>query len=155
MLAGELRNQVDRIWDAFWVRGISNPLEVIEQITYLLFLRRLDDLHTLEESKRSAEEAPIGAASLPGTGPRRDPETADPSPPRWTSPAAARPSTQDSLGRRRRCTPSVAASTSPPFLSRITDYGEAEESTPTRRTKLKDDVHRFTDSRPPLRSLGR
>ena len=31
--------------------GISNPLEVIEQITYLLFLKRLDDLHTLEENK--------------------------------------------------------------------------------------------------------
>jgi len=33
------------------VWGISNPIEVIEQITYLLFLRRLDDLHTLEENK--------------------------------------------------------------------------------------------------------
>jgi len=38
MLTGELRNQIDRIWDAFWTGGISNPLEVIEQITYLLFL---------------------------------------------------------------------------------------------------------------------
>jgi len=44
MLTGELRNQIDRIWDAFWSGGISNPLEVIEQITCLLFLRRLDDL---------------------------------------------------------------------------------------------------------------
>jgi type I restriction enzyme M protein len=44
MITGELRNQVDRIWDAFWSGGISNPLEVIEQITYLLFLRLLDDL---------------------------------------------------------------------------------------------------------------
>ena len=51
MLTGEIRGQVDRIWDAFWSGGISNPLEVIEQITYLLFLRRLDDLHTLEENK--------------------------------------------------------------------------------------------------------
>jgi type I restriction enzyme M protein len=51
MLTGEIRNQVDRIWDAFWSGGISNPLEVIEQITYLLFLKRLDDLHTLEELK--------------------------------------------------------------------------------------------------------
>ncbi len=51
MLTGEIRSQVDRIWDAFWSGGISNPLEVIEQITYLLFLRRLDDLHTLEENK--------------------------------------------------------------------------------------------------------
>ncbi len=51
MLTGELRSQVDSIWNAFWSGGISNPLEVMEQITYLLFLRRLDDLHTLEESK--------------------------------------------------------------------------------------------------------
>lgn len=43
MLTGDLRNQIDRIWDSFWSGGISNPLEVMEQITYLLFLRRLDD----------------------------------------------------------------------------------------------------------------
>jgi type I restriction enzyme M protein len=51
MLTGEIRSQVDRIWDAFWAGGIANPIEVIEQITYLLFIRRLDDLHTLEENK--------------------------------------------------------------------------------------------------------
>ncbi|MEP6933980.1 MAG: class I SAM-dependent DNA methyltransferase [Nitrospirota bacterium] len=51
MLMGEIRSQIDRIWDSFWSGGISNPLEVIEQITYLLFLRRLDDLQTLEENK--------------------------------------------------------------------------------------------------------
>ena len=51
MLTGEIRNRIDQIWNAFWPGGISNPLEVIEQITYLLFLRRLDDLETLEESK--------------------------------------------------------------------------------------------------------
>lgn len=51
MLTGEIRSQIDRIWDSFWSGGISNPLEVIEQITYLLFLKRLDDLHTLEENK--------------------------------------------------------------------------------------------------------
>ena len=43
MITGEIKNQIDRIWDTFWSGGISNPLEVIEQITYLLFLRRLDD----------------------------------------------------------------------------------------------------------------
>ena len=41
MLTGELRGQIDRIWDSFWTGGISNPLEVIEQLTYLLFIRRL------------------------------------------------------------------------------------------------------------------
>jgi type I restriction enzyme M protein len=50
MLTGEIRNQVDRIWDAFWTGGISNPLEVIEQLTYLLFIKRLDDIHTVQES---------------------------------------------------------------------------------------------------------
>lgn len=49
MLTGEIRNQINHIWDAFWSGGISNPLEVMGQITYLLFSRRLDDLHTLEE----------------------------------------------------------------------------------------------------------
>jgi type I restriction enzyme M protein len=38
MITGEIRSQIDRIWDAFWSGGISNLLEVIEQITYLLFL---------------------------------------------------------------------------------------------------------------------
>ncbi|WBB49845.1 class I SAM-dependent DNA methyltransferase [Verrucosispora sp. WMMA2044] len=51
MITGELKSRIDRIWDAFWSGGISNPLEVIEQITYLLFIKRLDDLHTLEENK--------------------------------------------------------------------------------------------------------
>ncbi|WP_055076046.1 class I SAM-dependent DNA methyltransferase [Pseudanabaena sp. 'Roaring Creek'] len=51
MISGEIKSQIDRIWDAFWSGGISNPLEVIEQITYLLFLKRLDELHTLEENK--------------------------------------------------------------------------------------------------------
>ena len=65
MLTGELRNQIDRIWDAFWSGGISNPLEVIEQITYLLFLRRLDDLHTLEELKATRLKKPIERRVFP------------------------------------------------------------------------------------------
>src|SRR6266480_3141332 len=51
MLTGDIRNQVDRLWDAFWSGGISNPLEVMEQITYLLFIKRLDDLNTAQEAK--------------------------------------------------------------------------------------------------------
>jgi type I restriction enzyme M protein len=51
MLTGEIRSQVDQIWNAFWSGGVSNPLSVIEQITYLLFIKRLDDLQTLEEKK--------------------------------------------------------------------------------------------------------
>ncbi|HET8616803.1 MAG TPA: type I restriction-modification system subunit M N-terminal domain-containing protein, partial [Actinomycetales bacterium] len=51
MITGELKGKIDRVWDAFWSGGISNPMEVIEQITYLLFIRRLDDLQTLAEKK--------------------------------------------------------------------------------------------------------
>jgi type I restriction enzyme M protein len=59
MLTGEIRSQVDKIWDAFWSGGISNPLEVMEQITYLLFLRRLDELHQLAENKATRTKKPI------------------------------------------------------------------------------------------------
>ncbi|PAK12952.1 DNA methyltransferase [Burkholderia ubonensis] len=51
MLTGEIRSQINAIWDSFWSGGISNPLEVMEQVTYLLFIRRLDEMHTLEEQK--------------------------------------------------------------------------------------------------------
>ncbi len=63
MLTGELRSKIDAIWDSFWAGGIANPLAVIDQITYLLFLRRLDDLQTLKENKANrlggAVESPI------------------------------------------------------------------------------------------------
>ena len=65
MLTGDIRNQIDRIWDAFWSGGISNPLEVIEQITYLLFIRRLDDLHTLEENKANRLKQPMARRVFP------------------------------------------------------------------------------------------
>ena len=51
MITGELRSQVDKIWEAFWTGGISNPLTVIEQFTFLLFLRRLDEQQLLAEKK--------------------------------------------------------------------------------------------------------
>lgn len=51
MITGELKSQVDKIWEAFWTGGISNPLTVIEQFTYLLFIRRLDEKQLLEEKK--------------------------------------------------------------------------------------------------------
>ncbi len=49
MITGELRSKIDRIWDTMWSGGISNPLSVIEQLTYLLFIKRLDEVHTLRE----------------------------------------------------------------------------------------------------------
>src|SRR5438552_3134930 len=65
MLTGEIRNQIDRVWDSFWSGGISNPLEVIEQITYLLFLKRLDDLHTAEELKANRLGTPMERRIFP------------------------------------------------------------------------------------------
>lgn len=65
MLTGELRSQIDAIWNSFWTGGISNPLEVMEQITYLLFLRRLDDLHTLEENKSVRLGKPVERRIFP------------------------------------------------------------------------------------------
>jgi len=72
MLTGELRSQIDRIWNAFWSGGIANPLEVIEQITYLLFIKRLDDLHTLEERKSVTMKRPIERRVFPeGKDPKK------------------------------------------------------------------------------------
>ena len=65
MLTGELRSQVDRLWDSFWTGGISNPLKVVEQITYLLFLKRLDELQTLEENKSARLGKPIQREIFP------------------------------------------------------------------------------------------
>src|SRR5262245_792253 len=65
MITGDIKNQIDRIWDSFWSGGISNPLEVIEQITYLLFIRRLDDLHTLEENKANRLKKPMERRVFP------------------------------------------------------------------------------------------
>ena len=59
MITGELKSKIDNIWNAFWSGGIANPLEVIEQITYLLFIRRLDDLQTLAEKKANRTGQPI------------------------------------------------------------------------------------------------
>lgn len=49
MINGELRNKIDKIWETFWTGGITNPLDVIEQFTYLLFIKQLDDVETTKE----------------------------------------------------------------------------------------------------------
>lgn len=51
VITGDLKSKIDTVWNAFWSGGISNPLEVIEQVTYLLFIRRLDELQTLKERR--------------------------------------------------------------------------------------------------------
>jgi type I restriction enzyme M protein len=72
MITGELRSKVDKIWDAFWSGGISNPLEVMEQITYLLFLKRLDDLELREENKANTLGKPVERRIFPaGKDPKK------------------------------------------------------------------------------------
>jgi len=39
----KLKSQVDQLWDKFWTGGLTNPMDAIEQFSYLLFLKRLDD----------------------------------------------------------------------------------------------------------------
>ena len=59
MAADQFKSQVDKVWNAFWSNGMANPMEVIEQVTYLLFIKRLDELHTLAENKANTLGIPI------------------------------------------------------------------------------------------------
>ena len=59
MITGELKSKVDQIWNTMWSGGISNPLSVIEQLTYLLFIKGLDELHTRKEHKAARTGQPI------------------------------------------------------------------------------------------------
>ncbi len=59
MITGELKSKVDTIWNTMWSGGISNPLSVIEQLTYLLFIKGLDELHTRKERKAARTRKPI------------------------------------------------------------------------------------------------
>lgn len=53
MITGELKNKIDRLWEMFWTGGITNPLDVIEQITYLMFIR---DLDALDDTRRKESQ---------------------------------------------------------------------------------------------------
>ncbi len=59
MITGAIKSQIDKVWEAFWTGGLSNPLTVIEQMTYLLFIRRLDELQTQKEQKANMLKRPI------------------------------------------------------------------------------------------------
>lgn len=51
MITGELRNKIDSLWEIFWTGGLTNPLDVIEQMTYLMFIRDLDDADNLHRKE--------------------------------------------------------------------------------------------------------
>lgn len=61
MITGELKNKIDSLWQIFWTGGLTNPLEVIEQMTYLMFIHDLDDA----DNRESKNYAMLG---LPYTG---------------------------------------------------------------------------------------
>lgn len=77
MITGELKTKVDGLWSIFWTGGLTNPLDVIEQITYLMFIRDLDDLDNthskefvmlgLPYTSMFAGEFPVGNRTVDGT----------------------------------------------------------------------------------------
>jgi type I restriction enzyme M protein len=50
MITGEIKNRIDQIWDTFWTGGITNSLTILEQMTYLFFMKMLDDAQTSKEA---------------------------------------------------------------------------------------------------------
>lgn len=50
MITGEIKNRIDQIWDTFWTGGITNSLTILEQMTYLFFMKMLDDAQTDREA---------------------------------------------------------------------------------------------------------
>ena len=65
MITGDIKQQIDSIWDDFWSGGVANPLSVIEQLTYLLFIKRLDELQTVEERKSVTLKRPLEQTFFP------------------------------------------------------------------------------------------
>ena len=59
MLTEETKSKIGSIWNTMWSGGISNPLLVMEQLTYLLFIKRLDEVHTLKEARAARTGKPV------------------------------------------------------------------------------------------------
>ena len=57
MITGEIKNRIDQIWDTFWTGGITNSMTILEQMTYLFFMKMLDDAQDVRE--RNARELGI------------------------------------------------------------------------------------------------
>ena len=61
MITGELRNKIDKLWEEFWTGGIANPMQVIEQITFLLFARMLDMTESRNEKRAARTGEPTAS----------------------------------------------------------------------------------------------
>ena len=76
MITGELRNKIDRLWEIFWTGGITNPLDVVEQMTYLMFIHDLDESDNLRAKESImlgvphqsifAEDVQVGERTISG-----------------------------------------------------------------------------------------
>ena len=66
MITGELKHKIDSLWEMFWTGGLTNPLDVVEQMTYLMFIRDLDDTDRLPRQREPLCWACPTRASLPG-----------------------------------------------------------------------------------------
>src|SRR3954462_9670341 len=61
MITGTLKNYIDELWEEFWTGGITNPLTVIEQISFLMFARLLDVAETRNEKRSERTKKPFKA----------------------------------------------------------------------------------------------
>jgi type I restriction enzyme M protein len=69
MITGEIKNKVDKVWETFWTGGITNPLTVIEQFTYLLYIKTLDD-----NEKKKEMDAELLGLDFEGIFPKDKPQ---------------------------------------------------------------------------------
>ena len=70
MITGDIKNRIDKIWEIFWTGGLTNPITVIEQMNYLIFLKNLDVEQTRRENeqmklKKMGEERGYTVGSMP------------------------------------------------------------------------------------------
>lgn len=72
MITGELKSKIDKLWEEFWTGGITNPLSVIEQISFLMFARLLDINETANEKRATRTgKKRTGVALVPFSEPER------------------------------------------------------------------------------------
>ena len=76
MITGQIKNQIDQIWDTFWESaGITNPMTVLEQMTYLFFIKMLDDAQTYREAVDNSLDMPHASDDTFCYGQWLNPET--------------------------------------------------------------------------------
>ena len=74
MITGEIKNRIDSIWDTFWTGGITNSITILEQMTYLFFMKMLDDAQRTKEANANAMGVAVSEPTI-GYGAWHNPET--------------------------------------------------------------------------------